>query len=201
MGNAVVRLQGGGALRATPGTRSTPGVLEDLDRTIDGLCACGCGEVLDESGPSGWFASVDCQERFQRRGADVPPEDEVAALTRMVAALLEPDQTPVVPLRWTVRELEAIREWLIAHDVDPCVVPIDADFVRDEDGVWRVVVYEVNEAGAIVCPPFGGPPVRREVTFAERQPWPLDHGYCQQATLQVTFDGHDVGTVQALTVV
>lgn len=49
-------------------------ILAAIDATVDGLCACGCGAILDPAGPSGWFATQGCQQRFQARDATAPEE-------------------------------------------------------------------------------------------------------------------------------
>lgn len=48
-------------------------ILADIDATADGRCACGCGVLLAVDGPSGWFASPECQQRFQARDATPAP--------------------------------------------------------------------------------------------------------------------------------
>lgn len=74
------------------------GALEDIDRTLDGLCACGCGERLDPGGASGWFASLVCQARFQ--GGEGAAQEALAEWTRerlaMLGVSVEFDARPLV---------------------------------------------------------------------------------------------------------
>jgi hypothetical protein len=46
--------------------------LARIDAALEGRCACGCGAVLDPSGPSAWFASEACQRRWQAAGRALP---------------------------------------------------------------------------------------------------------------------------------
>src|SRR5690606_18712885 len=59
----------------TPATRKRSGghtmsqpddVLDRIDATLNGRCACGCGRKLDPAGPSAWFAGERCQRRWER---------------------------------------------------------------------------------------------------------------------------------------
>ena len=49
-------------------------MLTRIDNTIDSRCACGCGQHLAPTGASGWWASEDCQKRWQwnHAGNDTP---------------------------------------------------------------------------------------------------------------------------------
>lgn len=42
-------------------------ILADIDAAVDGLCADGCGRRLNPDGPSAYWATEACQERWQSR--------------------------------------------------------------------------------------------------------------------------------------
>lgn len=46
-------------------------ILQTIDAATGDLCACGCGQPLDADGPSAWWATEDCQRRWQGHGAPV----------------------------------------------------------------------------------------------------------------------------------
>lgn len=47
-------------------------ILSRIDAAVESRCACGCGTQLDPAGASMWFATPDCQWRFQQQHADNP---------------------------------------------------------------------------------------------------------------------------------
>lgn len=55
-------------------------LLDRIDATVDGLCACGCGQPLDPSGPSAWFTSEACQAAYYWQGT-IRPQEEVRGST------------------------------------------------------------------------------------------------------------------------
>jgi hypothetical protein len=100
-------LTGGGAtipFRLTPGERVIPArvfldehrllepprpatsgdILDRIDDAIEERCACGCGQPLHRDGPSGFFASQQCQARWHAGQAtdpdDVYERDDAAAV-------------------------------------------------------------------------------------------------------------------------
>lgn len=46
----------------------------DIDATLNGLCACLCGQQIPPDGPSEYFAEYDCQVRWHERNATNPGE-------------------------------------------------------------------------------------------------------------------------------
>jgi hypothetical protein len=59
-------------------------ILDRIDAAIEERCACGCSRPLHPNGPSGFFASQDCQARWHARLAsdphDVYERDDAAAV-------------------------------------------------------------------------------------------------------------------------
>lgn len=49
-------------------------VLDAIDATVDGMCACGCAWPVDRE-RSAWFAGPACQQRWQAAQADRPMRD------------------------------------------------------------------------------------------------------------------------------
>jgi len=49
-------------------------VLDTIDSTLEGRCACGCDQKLDPDGASSWFAGQDCQMRYLQAQAIRPHE-------------------------------------------------------------------------------------------------------------------------------
>jgi hypothetical protein len=58
-------------------------IIATIDAATEGLCACGCGTPLDAGGPSAWWASELCQERWQG-GMDPTRVARRAAVARTV---------------------------------------------------------------------------------------------------------------------
>jgi hypothetical protein len=69
--------------------------LVNIDNTVDGRCACGCGTHLDDTSPSGWFATQECQWIWQSQHGDRPMWPSAP---RNVAAIPPAPQTPPGPL-------------------------------------------------------------------------------------------------------
>lgn len=57
---------------AQPVTPAGGDVLDTIDATLTGLCACGCREPLAPDGPSAYFADDACQWRWNNRRATDP---------------------------------------------------------------------------------------------------------------------------------
>lgn len=76
--------------------------LAKIDAAIEGRCACGCGVMLDPTGPSAWFASEVCQWRWQAAGRGQPPlivdMAAVEAGLRRLGAMLGEVVTGVLPI-------------------------------------------------------------------------------------------------------
>jgi hypothetical protein len=83
---------------AGKGAMTATDILERIDSAVDGRCACGCGRPLDPAGPSGWWATEECQYRWQSRRTvvrlpgfdlDVDPATLQAAWTRAATLIGE----------------------------------------------------------------------------------------------------------------
>ncbi len=51
-----------------------PDILAQIDAATEGLCACGCGRPLSDSGASAWFAQQDCQHAWMGQQATDPDD-------------------------------------------------------------------------------------------------------------------------------
>ncbi len=47
-------------------------ILDRIDAAVAEQCACGCGITLRPDGPSGWFATQDCQRRWADQNVHDP---------------------------------------------------------------------------------------------------------------------------------
>lgn len=72
------------AARQTPGQDAAGALVDRIDSTVDGVCACGCGLELPEDGSSGWWFSEACQRRWQADQVD--PGGRVARAERLEQA-------------------------------------------------------------------------------------------------------------------
>jgi len=114
--------------RETPGQAASTTVLADIEATVDGLCACGCGTRLDPHSDSAWFASHDCQARWSQRDLDRDSARIASPYPLGSDATLLTDEAPLAPrVMWlpevadhahpTAAELEA------CSDLTDYVVP------------------------------------------------------------------------------
>lgn len=74
-------------------------VLGRIDATLEGRCVCGCGILLDERSPSGWFASEGCQERWYERQGFEPEVPRQGAMQGFEASYFVMDEF----LEWRAR--------------------------------------------------------------------------------------------------
>lgn len=79
------------------------GILDTIDAATEQRCACGCGQHLDPAGPSGWFATQDCQHEWAQQHAAGPrdvyrrPDPEVAELFTTIVGGYGPQRVIVSP--------------------------------------------------------------------------------------------------------
>jgi len=78
--------------RETPGQAASTTVLADIEATVDGLCACGCGIRLGPNSDSAWFASDECQARWNAHNAGIDNDN----LSRLLARVRTLQQRPIV---------------------------------------------------------------------------------------------------------
>lgn len=86
-------------------------ILNAIDAAVESRCACSCGRALDPNGASMWFATPECQWRYQQQHANNPHgygKPTVCTPPRS----LEPEERPICD---EVRQLAAT----VGHDLDP----------------------------------------------------------------------------------
>lgn len=49
-------------------------ILSQIDAATEGLCACGCGQRLPDTGASAWFARQECQHAWMQQQATDPDD-------------------------------------------------------------------------------------------------------------------------------
>jgi hypothetical protein len=164
--------------RETPGQAASMTVLADIEATVDGLCACGCGVQLGPRSRSAWFATQDCQERWNRRDLDpesarimssCPLAPEYYALAGEIERarsriLLAPADNRVdLRIHTNTDWLDlgnnraVLIDWLEANGVDHRQVPADG-IIEVANGELRVTVM-LHRDGR---PVYNGPGVRWE---------------------------------------
>jgi hypothetical protein len=79
-------------MRETPGQVASATVLADIEATVDGRCACGCGTRLGPRSNSAWFASHDCQARWNARNAGIDQN----SLNRLLTRVRDLQQRPII---------------------------------------------------------------------------------------------------------
>lgn len=116
-------------------------ILDLIDDAVAHRCACGCRAVLDPDGPSQWYASADCQRRWQEQHATDPGD----VYRRRDAAYVVDDHRPA-PLLEAGPAPRGLLDVLLAPQIRP-----------DEDGMIRVQLHTSSPwAGA--CDPEVGDP-------------------------------------------
>jgi hypothetical protein len=146
-------------MRETPGQAAAGSVLADIDSTVDGLCACGCGAPLGPASGSAWFASQHCQVRWNARTVGVPDwtrgisaEEASDAIQSWASAVRAAHASPTnhVDLRirtspWWLglgNNRDVLCAWLEANGVDYRNAPAN-NLIEVADGqvsvdVWRL---------------------------------------------------------------
>jgi hypothetical protein len=132
--------------------------LDEIDATLNQLCACGCKQWLDPYGPSGWF--IDEQHQLHWHSLRHYRQQQRAEKTRESTR-------------------RRVCSWLTANGLDPMVIamgyPIvttDAvitvyEFVRDSDGSYVIVPDSLG----------GREPLTRPRTVPLVVPWPANLFY------------------------
>jgi hypothetical protein len=146
-------------------------ILDRIDRAISGLCECGCGQPLPENGPSMYFASEDCQQRWRARrtrdAQDNGHEDlrraEEEGARRLTPARAEPNTSTrahtLTALQWARRCPNCNRHG----------IPVEgrrAQAARAQITPGDTIPLETDPCHA--CPhcltPYPGPPLRASVS-------------------------------------
>lgn len=149
--------------------------LEQIDATVDGRCACGCGTVLSPGGRSGWWASEECQHRWQHWQAGTVPDAEERLIAQFEAmycrhhagvAEWEARNQVRIPTGFWLRSDEPARQrlcaWLEANGIDYRLVPMDADIRIGDDWIYYEVFRLLGHAGG---------PLRERATAPLVEPW------------------------------
>lgn len=150
-------------------------ILTEIDATVEGLCACGCGTKLGERSRSGWWATETCQVRWQGRLAQDGSNSAAAAEGRPPLNLdvfrIRTDECWWVYNLTAPGVLEALQRWLSANHLDPAEVRQASERHVIEDGWLRVECFVADSAGSFLLDDAGEVrTVLRSVPLVERLP-------------------------------
>jgi hypothetical protein len=129
-------------MRETPGQTAAATVLADIEATVDGRCACGCGVQLGPNSNSMWFADNECQELWHARRTS---NQFVSPRTRYTDLRLRTSRA------WARlgRNRAVITAWLAANNIDPAIAPTD-NTIEVRNGELHVDVWRTDDGKPVV---------------------------------------------------